>query len=280
MADGPIAPTLTAPVKPPQASSLDASLSPFLTQLMAGVGEQIEVMAAEATAAVVAKEKARILSEFQAHLQDEAAKTLERVIAASKEQLASQALKELSERHETAAQSIQSRWMQEMEQNVTSITAQLQQSMDSSRRETLAQLRTQVTPVLAETQAALQKLADVQDKLRVNLAAMCQQYEDFLQQGFAKSITQMEAKIAEFDKQFEDNVATRVAAAQSTAVALGEQLELLAASAAEQATNALKERTAQISRQSLNQLETSTRKHLESISESIADIAKKTVIRS
>src|ERR1700722_5709924 len=130
VADGPIAPTLNTPSTPskaPQASSLDASLSPFLTQLMAGVSEQIEVMAAEATAAVIAKEKARILAEFHAHLQDEATKTLERVIAASKEELASQALRELNEKHEAAAQSIQSRWMQEMEKNVASVTAQLQQ---------------------------------------------------------------------------------------------------------------------------------------------------------
>jgi hypothetical protein len=263
----------------PPVSHLDASLSPFLNQLTVGLGEQIKVMASEAAAAVVAKEKESILNEFRAHLQDEATKTLERVIAASKEQLASRALKELHETHEVAAQVAYEHWIKKIDQDLESFTTKIQESMNSSRREAVEQFRSQAAPVLGETQAALRKLATVQDQLKINLVTMCQQFEEFLQQSTAKPVTEMREKIAEFAKQFENNVDARVAAAHSAAVEIGHQLESLTASAAEQAAKVLKESTAEISRQSLSELETRMRKHLEFISESIAEIAKKGVMR-
>jgi hypothetical protein len=242
---------------PPQTSHLDASLSPFLNQLTAGLGEQIKAMATEAAGAVVAREKEAILSDFRAHLQDEATKTLERVMAASKEELASQAFKE----HEAAAQTAYERWFKKIDQDLQNFSANMQQTMNSSRREAVEQFRSQTAPVLGETQAALQKLATVQDQLKVNLVTMCQQFEDFLQQGAAKSTAQMQEKIAEFARQFDDGVNARVA------------------TAAEQAAKALKDSTAEISRRNLSELESRTRAHLEFISQSIAEIAKKGVTR-
>lgn len=263
----------TAPI----VSRLDASLSPFLTQVTAGLSEQIKAMVSEVAAAVVAKERESILNEFHAHLQNEATKTLERVIASSKEELASWAQKELHETHEAAAQASYERCSKKIEQDLQAFTANIQQSMNSSRREVMEHFRSQTAPVLGETQAALQKLATTQDQLKHNLVRMCQQFEDFLEQGAAKSSTHMREKAAEFAKQFENNVDLRVAAAHSAADKIGHQLESLTATSVEQATKVLKERTTEISRQSLSELEARTRKHLEFISESIAEIAKKSL---
>jgi hypothetical protein len=282
-----MAPTLDE-VAPP-ISQLDASLSPFLTHLMAGLSEQIKVMTSEAAATAVAKEKERILNEFRVILQDEATKILERVMVASKEELASRTLRELNETAEAAMQQKHERWLKTIEQDVERVTATIQHSMDSSRREMVERVRSQAAPVLGEAQAALQKLQTLKDELKVNLVTMCKQFEEFLQESADKSATHMQAKIAEADKQFENNVNARAAAAdaavtESSSQALlklsqdcqqtaENQLKSLAATA-EQTTNAVKDST-EISRQSLSEMETLVRSRIESIGESLVNIAKK-----
>src|ERR1700693_1301659 len=270
-----MAPTLHE-VTPP-ISQLDASLSPFLSHLMAGLSEQIKVMASEAAATAVAKEKERILNEFRVTLQDEATKILERVMVTSKEELASRTLGELNETSEAAVQERHERWLKTIEQDVQRVTADIQQHMDSSRRETVERVRSQAAPVLGEAQAALQKLQTLKDELKVNLVTMCKQFEEFLQESADKSATDMQAKIAEAGKQFENNVNARAAAAdaavtESSSQALlklsqdcqqtaENQLRSLAATA-EQTANAAKD-SAEISRQSLSVMQTLVRKRIE-----------------
>jgi hypothetical protein len=282
-----MAPTLDE-VAPP-ISQLDASLSPFLTHLMAGLSEQIKVMASEAAATAVAKEKERILNEFRVILQDEATKILERVMAASKEELASRTLRELNETAEAAVQQKHERWLKTIEQDVERVTATIQHSMDSSRREMVERVRSQAAPVLGEAQAALQKLQTLKDELKVNLVTTCKQFEEFLQESADKSATHMQAKIAEAGKQFENNVNARAAAAdaavpESSSQALlklsqdcqqtaENQLRSLVATA-EQTANAAKD-SAEISRQSLSEMETLVRSRIESIGESLVNIATK-----
>jgi hypothetical protein len=259
---------------------------------MAGLGEQIKAMASDAAASVVAREKDRILKEFRAHLQEEATKTLEQVMAASKDELASRALKELTEAHEAAAQATNDRWLKKMEQDLEKVTANIQESMDSSRRETAERFRSQAAPVLGETKAALQKLVTFQDQIKVNMVTMCKQFEDFLEHGAEESGARMNQKILELEKQFEKDVNARVAAhsaaveessqalqkiAQDCQQTAQHQFESLAASTTEHATNTLKESSVQIGRQSLSELQSHTRSHLEFLSQSIADIAKKQI---
>jgi hypothetical protein len=282
-----MAPTLRE-VTPP-ISQLDASLSPFLSHLMAGLSEQIKVMASEAAATAVAKEKEGILNEFRITLQDEATKILERVMVTSKEELASRTLRELNETSEAAVQERHERWLKTIEQDVVRVTADIQQHMDSSRRETVERVRSQAAPVLGEAQAALQKLQTLKDELKVNLVTMCKQFEEFLQESADKSATHMQAKIAEAGKQFENNINARAAAAdaavtESSSQALlklsqdcqqtaENQLRSLLATA-EQTANAAKD-SAEISRQSLSEMETLVRSRIESIGESLVNIAKK-----
>jgi hypothetical protein len=270
-------------------SQLDASLSPFLAHLMAGLSDQIKVMTCEAAATAVAKEKDRILNEFRLILQGEATKTLERVMLTSKEELASRTLKELNETFEAAVQQKHERWIKTIEQDVGRVTADIQQNMDSSRREIVERVRSQAAPVVGEAQAALQKLQTLKDEMKVNLVTMCKQFEEFLQESADKSATHMQAKIAEAGKQFENNVNARVTAAdaavtESNSRALlklsqdcqqtaENQLKLLAATA-EQTTNAVKD-SAESSRQSLGEMEALVLSRIESIGESLVNIAKR-----
>ncbi len=273
----------------PPISQLDASLSPFLTHLMAGLSEQIKVMTSEAAATAVAKEKDRILNEFRVTLQDEATKILERVMLTSKGELASRTLKELNETFEAAVQQKHERWLKTIEQDVQRVTADIKQNMDSSRREIVERVRSQAAPVLGEAQAALQKLQTLKDEMKVNLVTMCRQFEEFLQESADKSATHMQAKIAEAEKQFENNVNARAAAAdtavtESSSRALlklsqdcqqtaENQLKSLAA-IAEQTTNAVKD-SAESSRQSLGEMETLVLNRIEVIGESLVNIAKR-----
>src|ERR1700730_14187643 len=286
-----MAPTLDE-VAPP-ISQLDASLSPFLTHLMAGLSEQVKVMTTEAAATAVEKEKERILNEFRVILQDEATKILERVMVSSKEELASRTLKELNETSEAAVQQKLERWLKTIEQDAQRVTAAIQHNMDSSRREMVERVRSQAAPVLGEAQAALQKLQTLKDELKVNLVTMCKQFEEFLQESGDKSTAQMQAKIVEAEKQFENNVNARAAAADAAATESNSQallklsqdcqhtaenqLSSLAATA-EQTASAVKD-SAEISRQSLSEMEALVRSRIESIGESLVNIARKEVIR-
>ena len=262
----------------PPISQLDASLSPFLTHLMAGLSEQIKVMTSEAAATAVAKEKERILNEFRVILQDEATKILERVMVTSKEELTSRTLRELNETSEAAVQQRHERWLKTIEQDVQRVTADIQQHMDSSRREMVERVRSQAAPVLGEAQAALQKLQTLKDELKVNLVTMCKQFEEFLQESADKSATHMQAKIAEACKQFENNVNARAAAADAAITESSSQALLKLSQdcqqTAEQTANAAKD-SAEISRQSLSEMETLVRSRIESIGESLVNIAKK-----
>ena len=74
--------------------------------LMAGLGEQIQMMASEAATAVIMADKNRVLDEFRAQLRREAYSTLESVIATSKKELTLQALADLKEMQEAEARGI------------------------------------------------------------------------------------------------------------------------------------------------------------------------------
>ncbi len=152
-----------------------ASIAP-LAQLMVGLGEQIQNMASEAAAAALVKEKSRLLDEFRAQLREEAVKTIQSAISASKEVIVRQAMKELNEAHEAGARSNYAHWMKkvqedmesarlhalnqgkEMSQHLEGLAAstieRVQRNMETSRSEAVdrfvARLRDQVVPMLAE----------------------------------------------------------------------------------------------------------------------------------
>ena len=77
-----------APVPILKKGEAATSLSPWFSQLMAGINSQIQVAVTEMAALTLANERTRLLDEFRAQLQDEANGTIERVIETSKDDLA------------------------------------------------------------------------------------------------------------------------------------------------------------------------------------------------
>ena len=299
-----------------------------LGQVMVGLGEQIQAMASEAATTVMLGEKDRLLDEFRVQLQQQAVRTLESVIAASKDELVLRVSKELSEAHEAAAQAVYERWLGKIEKDTASANLRiathgaevsqrvenmavgtierLQHSMDASRREAvdqcLTRLRSQLVPLLEEVESARERLAACEDDLKVKSLVICKQFEDFMVQEAERSACTTEETVQTSIKQFDDVVTQRLAAVRdeldtkSTAT-IGEstrvlrdlsqdcertvqtQFQTLVKSAIDQASQQLKERTEQISQQCSAALEDCTRSHLDFISESIAEIARKKVVR-
>ena len=299
-----------------------------LGQVMVGLGEQIQAMASEAATTVMFGEKNRLLDEFRVQLQQEAVRTLESVIAASKDELALRVWKELSEAHEAAAQAVYERWLGKIEKDTESANLRiaahgsevservenmavgtierLQHSMDASRREAvdqcLTRLRSQLVPLLEEVESARERLAACEDDLKVKSLVICRQFEDFMVQEAERSACTTEETVQTSIKQFDDDVTQRLAAVrdeldtkstatidESTRVlrdlsqdcerTVQTQFQTLVKSAIDQASQQLKERTEQISQQCSAALEDCTRSHLDFISESIAEIARKKVVR-
>jgi len=337
--DASIAPTLVSvapasvapvPVAPASVERTDAggSPSPFLSQFMVGLSEQIRSIAAEAATAAVMKEKGQLLEEFRAQLREEARKTLEHTIVVARENAGSRVLKELNAAHQAAARTTYEHWVKKLEQDFAetaqrsvslggkvnervekaalSTAERVQQNLDASRREAVdqfrARLRTEVTPLLEEAQAAIQKLAAFQEEVKVRSLEICGQFSDFLKEeglkcsaeaqqrvsecegqignavkeGLAKASEEMETRSTQAAGAFADNLRKL---SQECEQAAQDRLKSLAESNAELAANLVKERIAELSSQFSSEME-SYRNYLELVSASIGEIAKKQAVRA
>lgn len=288
-----------APASPLKRSEMIAPPSQSLPDLMAGLSQQIQVMVTETAAVSLVNEKNRLISEFRVQLEGEATKTLERVLATSKEVWARRALKELSEQQELAARSNHERWINAIEQDLqsakermdiqgievsqridsmaNSTIERLQRSLDTSRTEAaarfVARLKEQVEPLIEGAKADLQHLAATQSavkeqsrEIETSVNARLTQARDELTKHSAAVLHECHEKLVELLHTFEK--ATR------------EGLQSLAVSSADDVKEALEQRTAEIFNSFTSQLEDRTRNYFESISESIAEIPKKNSIRS
>ena len=195
---------------------------------------------------------------------------------------------------------------QRVEGMAASTIERLQRHMEALRRDSvdhfLARLREQLAPVLENAQSTLQRLAAYDHELKEKSEASCVLVEGLLEQTAQRSVKETQEKMLQFEKQFESGIGERLAKAheeldrecaiavaestenvrklsqecQSTA---GSYLQSLVAQTADQVKNALREKTAEISREFAGDLEATTRSYFESINELIAEIPKKTGIR-
>src|SRR6202035_716463 len=153
--------------------------------MMAGMGEQIQVMASKAATIALTEQKSRILDEFRVTLREEAVKAIQAVMFAAKENFTRLAVKELNEAHEAGARANYSRWIIQIEQDLedakqkmtnqaqeasqrldsmaASTIERVQHSMEASRSEAVdrfvSRLREQIAPMFAEAKDTLQTLA-------------------------------------------------------------------------------------------------------------------------
>ena len=279
-----------------------AALSPWFSNLMNGLSNQVQMAVTEIAAVTLANERKRLLDEFRFQIQNEATGTIEHVIATSKDELARRALKVLNEgaesivrssqgsivgaieRHvENAQQSMMSQ-RNELSQHIETMAAgtveRLQHHLEASRAEAttrfVSRLREQVAPVMDEARADLQKLVDSQNVLKEESLAIYRRVTTELE-------SEANARLLQTHDQLEKNSTSVVNECNEKMHDLSQAFEKIArdsaqtmiASATDDANKDLEERAAEISSHFTDQLEGHVRSYLEFIGESIKEFPKK-----
>src|ERR1700674_1383143 len=284
-------------------SEAAAALSPWFSDLMGGLSNQIQVTVSEIAALTLANERNRLLEEFRTQLQSEATGTIERVIATSKEELARRALKVLNEATEVTVRTSHERLIGAIEQDIenakqrlliqgnelsqrvdgmaTGTIERLQRTLETSRTEAAARfvskLREQVAPVLEEAKADLQKLVASQTVFKEESQAIYARVTSELESGVNARLIQAHDKLDkssaavlnECNEKLHELSRIFESAARDT-------IHILIASATGDAKKDLEERAAEISDSFTGQLESHIRNYLEFIGDSIAEFPKKT----
>ena len=205
-----------APVSVLKKSDATASLSPWFSDLMGGISNQIQSTVSEIAAVTLTNERNRLLDEFRAQMQVEAAGTIERVIETSKDELARRALKVLTEASEDTVRTSHERLLGAIEQDldnarqrmliqgnelnhrVDSMAActieKLERTLETSHTEAAARfvsrLREQVAPVLDEAKADLQKLVASQTVFKEESQAIYARVTSELESGVNAKLMQ------------------------------------------------------------------------------------------
>ena len=284
-------------------SEAAAALAPWFSELMGGLRNQIQLTVSEIAAVTLANEKNRMLDEFRVQLQNEAAGTIERVIAASKEDLARRELKVLNEAAETTVRTSHERLIGAIEQDLesakqrmliqgnelsqrteimtTGTIERLQRTLETSQTEAAARyvsrLREQVAPVLGEAKADLQKLVASQAIFKEESQAIYARVTKELESGANARLIQthdeLDKSSAAALKECSEKLLELSQMFENTA---RDTVEVLIASASGDAKKDLEERAARISDNFTGQLEGHIRNYLEFIGASIAEFPKKT----
>ncbi len=291
------------PVSLLKKSEAAASLSPWFSDLMAGISNQIQVTVSEIAAVTLANERNRLLDEFRIQLQKEAAGTIERVIETSKDELAQRALNVWNEATEATVRTSHERFLGTIEQNLedarqrmsiqgdelneradsmaSRTMEQLQRTLEASRTEAAARfvsrLREQVTPVLEEAKADLQKLVASQTVFKEESQAIYARVTSELESGVNAKLLQAHGAL---DKQSAAVLAEcnekLVELSQTYENVARDGIQTLIASTTDDAKKDLEQRAAEISGAFTDHLEGHVRNYLEFIGESIAEFPKKT----
>jgi hypothetical protein len=291
------------PVPVLKKSDAAASRSPWFSDVMASLTNRIQVTVCEIAAVTLANEKKRLLNEFRVQLQNEAAGTIEHVIATSKEELARRALKVLNEATETTVRTSHERFIGAIEQDIksakermfiqgnelnqrvdsmaTGTIERLERTLDASQTEAAARfvsrLRDQVAPVLEETNADLQKLAASQIVFKEESQAIYARVTNDLQSGVNARLTQTHAELDKSSAAVLNECNEKLLKlSQAFENVARDTIETMIASAAGDAKTNLELRAETISNDFTSQLEGHIRNYLEFIGDSIAEFPKKT----
>jgi hypothetical protein len=291
------------PVPVLKKSEAAASLSPWFSDLMAGISNQIQVAVSEIAAVTLANEKKHLLDEFSVQIRNEATGTIERVIATSKEELARRALKVLNEATETTIRTSHERLIGAIEQDIenakqrmlihgnelsqradsmaTSTIERLQRTLETSHTEAAARyvsrLRDQVAPVLGEAKADLQKLVASQTIFKEESQAIYARATNELESGVNARLIQTHDELDKSSAAVLNECSEKLLElSQNFENAARNTMQILIASATGDAKKNLEERAAEISNNFTGQLEGQIRNYLEFIGDSIAEFPKKT----
>jgi hypothetical protein len=291
------------PISLMKKSEAPASLSPWISNLMAGISNQIQATVSEIAAATLVSERNRLLDEFRAQIQSEAAGTIERVIETSKEELARRALKLLSEATEATVRTSHERLIGAIEQDMenarqrmltqgnelneradslaTRTIEQLQLTLETSRTEATARfvsrLRDQVAPVLEEAREDLQKMVASQTVLKEESQAIYARVTSELESGVNASLIRTHDELDKSSAAVLIECNEKLLKLSQTFENLArDSIKTLITAAADDAKKNLEARAEEISGDFTGQLEGHVRDYLEFVGDSIAEFPKKT----
>jgi hypothetical protein len=297
----PLLPAESGPDRIPQPAKSDAAVSAAapLAQLMLGLGEQIQAMASEAAASALVREKSRLLEEFRGQIREEAVKTIQNAVTASKEVIVRQAMKELNEAHEAGARSNYAAWMKKVQQDMEGARAhvlkqgkevserldgmavstieRVQRNMEATRSEAVdrfvTRLRDQVVPMLAEAKESMHKLEASGIAFKNQSQAIHADFEGQLELSANSSLARTQEELEKKSEAIASSAnETLLKFYQKFEKVAQENVEKLLVSVGSQMTRILEEKAAEVSREFAAGLEGYTRSYLESIGKSIAQI--------
>jgi len=268
-----------------------AVLSPWFANLMNNLSNQVQIAVSEIASMTLANERKRLLDEFRSQIQHEATGTIEHVIATSKDELARRGLKILNEgaqaaieRHiENAQQNIatqRNELNQYLDTMATGTVERVQRNLETSRAKAterfVMRLREQISPVMEEARADLQKLVTSQTVFKEESLAIYRQVTDQLE-------SDANARLLQTQDQLEKNSTSAVSECNEKMLKLSQTFDKIArdsaqsmiASATDQGNKNLEERAAEITGHFTGQLEGHVRNYLEFIGESIKEFPKK-----
>jgi hypothetical protein len=288
------------------ASSAPAGANP-LAQLMVGLGEEIQTMAAEAAASALAYEKSRLLEEFRAQMRAEAIAAIHTAISSSRDEIVRHAMKELAEAQEAATRHRHALWRKQIEQDMDSarqhIVAQgmevsqrveslavstvegAKNKMDATRSEAVnrfvTRIREQVAPMLEVARDSLQKLESGQTALKKESETIFAELENQLalstNMSLAKAHEDLEITTAAVIAKSNESLQKLFQSFENAARA---NMNALLVSAGNQMTKHLQEKAAEASREFTAGLEGHARDYLESVGKSITEITQKLPVRN
>lgn len=270
----------TAQVSLLKKSEATGALIPSFSELLASLGDQIQANLSETATAILYGEKNRLLEALRVQLQGDATRAVERVITTSKEELARRVLGELIEAQEATTRTNHERWIKTIEQDIGDARQRMLIQGNEVSQRIVSRLRDQVTPLLEDAKAELQKLVVSQGAFKEDSQAVYTRAAKALEDN-------VKAKLAKAHEDLNENSVAAVNECNEKLVELSQAFEKatrdslpsLVASATDDAKKVLEERTAEMSNNFTEQLESHIRNYLEFIGDSIAEIPKKNLQR-
>jgi hypothetical protein len=295
----PAAAAISAPAVGTEKVAVAAPQLSSLAQLMAGLGEQIQIKASEAARDALVREKNRQMDDFRVQLSEEAAKTMQSVITASKEEISRQALKGLMEAHEAGARINYARWIKKVEQDMEKVRLHLINQVSEVHRRVdslaagaldrvqrkvetagngaveqfVSRFREEVTPLVAQASEALQKLAASEAAFKQESETIYAGMESHLECCANASVTKVHEELTSNSMAIAAQTnETMLHLARNIEKAAQENLQTLLSSMGGYAKTILEERTAQLSSEFSRGLEGYTRNYLQALGKSIAEL--------
>ena len=217
-------------------SAVLASVPQLMAQFVDGLSTQTQMIAAEAATLVIREGKDRWLGDLRAEFQAEVPKMIERLVAAAKNELVSQTMKEVKEAQEVAVRASYEEWTkairQEMENaslrfdsqrsdtvgQIESMAAstieQLKRNMDLSRRQAvencISQLRSQLVPLFEQVNAKIEDVKGAERELKTNTLTACNAFQQVLKHEHERVTSEIQGKMAELRREFDDYLEQRM----------------------------------------------------------------------